>query len=271
MRFKWDGIRVMVIIKGKSIQLLSKSKIDITPRFPELHTRSLFDCNSAILDGEMICPLQDGRPDFPMVMKRFRSTNKATVSKLSKRLPVLVQLFDLMELDKIDLTSKPLTERRNLLQSTVFIQAANYKVPETFDNGQALWKVVKESRLEGIVSKRKNSSYQSGIRTSDWLKFKNRSTSPCVIVAYSKSLTYFAEIVKGGLIYRGSLEAGKELLEKCSRVKQLSEPHFALNNPPGINANWIEPEITLHVSHGLESSLGTWRESATLGVQLKGK
>jgi len=34
---------------------------------------------------------------------------------------------------------------------------------------------------------------------------------------------------------------------------------------PIIKVNWIEPEITLRVSHGLESSLGTWREPATLG------
>jgi len=260
---KWDGIRVMVIIDEKSIQLLSKSKLDITARFPELNTRELFDCNSAIMDGEMICPLEDGRPDFPLVMKRFRSIKIETVHRLSKRLPVLVQLFDLMELDKVDLTSKPLIERQELLRKIVD-QSGNFKIPEVFDDGKELWKVVKKSRLEGIVSKRKDSSYRPGIRTPDWVKIKNRSSSPCVIIGYSTSFAYFAEIAKGGLMYRGSLEAGKKLLEKCRQLKQLSEPHFALKKPPKLNAQWVDPKITLHLSHGLESSLGTWREPAAL-------
>jgi len=76
---------------------------------------------------------------------------------------------------------------------------------------------------------------------------------------------YFAEIAKGGLIFRGSFEAGKKLLEECIQMKQLSEPHFALKHPQPLNAQWIEPEITLHVSHGLESSYRPWREPARVG------
>ncbi|WP_409294951.1 hypothetical protein V1498_17305 [Peribacillus sp. SCS-26] len=44
---------------------------------------------------------------------------------------------------------------------------------KSFDDGAALFQADKDAGLEGIVSKRKGSSYQMDTRSRDWLKVKN--------------------------------------------------------------------------------------------------
>jgi ATP-dependent DNA ligase len=45
-------------------------------------------------------------------------------------------------------------------------------LPQTFDDGPALWEAVCEHELEGVVAKRRSSRYPSGER--GWIKMKNR-------------------------------------------------------------------------------------------------
>jgi ATP-dependent DNA ligase len=46
-------------------------------------------------------------------------------------------------------------------------------MPQTFDDGPALWEAVCEHKLEGVVAKRRSSRYLSEER--GWIKTKNRA------------------------------------------------------------------------------------------------
>ena len=48
------------------------------------------------------------------------------------------------------------------------------QVVATFDDGEALFRVVCAQGLEGVVAKREQDSYRPGAR--DWVKKKNRAT-----------------------------------------------------------------------------------------------
>ena len=65
-------------------------------------------------------------------------------------------------------------ERRRLLERIIKpaagVQLGTYVEAE----GRALFALVKQKGMEGIIAKRKASLYRPGVRTSDWLKIKVR-------------------------------------------------------------------------------------------------
>ena len=67
--------------------------------------------------------------------------------------------------------------------------------------GEALWQVVRERNLEGIVAKRLGSPYRPGRRSRDWIKVRNRSGQELVIGGWMPG-----EGTRGGRV--GSLLVG---------------------------------------------------------------
>jgi bifunctional non-homologous end joining protein LigD len=72
----------------------------------------------------------------------------------------------------VDLTRAPYSERRAQPEA-LDLNAVYWQRPETFDDGDALFEAVFAHELEGVVAKRRNSSYRPGRR--GWVKTKNRS------------------------------------------------------------------------------------------------
>jgi ATP-dependent DNA ligase len=50
--------------------------------------------------------------------------------------------------------------------------SAQWRTPQTFEDGEALWDAVSEHELEGVVAKKRSGRYVSGER--GWIKTKNR-------------------------------------------------------------------------------------------------
>ena len=69
------------------------------------------------------------------------------------------------------ITRAPYSERRAELDA-LNLNGVYWQTPETFDDGQALFDAVCAHELEGVVAKRRNSTYRPGER--GWVKTKNR-------------------------------------------------------------------------------------------------
>jgi len=87
---------------------------------------------------------------------------------------VFLYAFDLIELNGDDLRRDPLVVRKATLASVLAKTAHGIRFNEhlEFDDGEAVFNHACRMGLEGIVSKRKDSTYRSG-RSSDWVKMKN--------------------------------------------------------------------------------------------------
>lgn len=118
--------------------------------------------NGTILDGELITPGPDSKPDFEAIMERF-SSNKGSQF-------IQYVVFDIIRYDGKSLTSSSLLTRKQLLLDT--LQPTEHVVLTQFVEGFGIeyFNLVKEQGLEGIVSKRKDSTYQINRRSHDWLK-----------------------------------------------------------------------------------------------------
>ncbi len=69
---------------------------------------------------------------------------------------------------------QPYSERRALLEQ-LDLETERVRLVATFEDGEALFAVVCERRLEGIVAKRSAGAYRPGER--GWVKTKNRQTA----------------------------------------------------------------------------------------------
>ena len=87
--------------------------------------------------------------------------------------------FDLIELNGDDMRRDPLEVRKATLRSMLAKAGLGLRFNEHLEgDGPTVFAHACKMRLEGIVSKRKDSMYRSG-RSPDWLKMKN-SVAPAV-------------------------------------------------------------------------------------------
>ena len=119
---------------------------------------------TAILDGEVVALRADGTTDFQKLQNAFRD----------KRADDLVYwVFDLLHLDGVDLSAKPLDERKRLLATLLESKgSAAIRFSEHVEgNGAEFFEHGCEMHVEGIISKRRDAPYRPG-RGTDWLKSK---------------------------------------------------------------------------------------------------
>lgn len=173
---KWDGIRGVAMIENGAVRLYNKSGIESTARYPELWTLpQSVDAQQAVLDGEIVA-LVDSRPSFYHVLRRSLSKNGSN----ALRFPVRYIVFDLLFLNHRDIRPLPLEERQQLLQGC-FTGSAVAALTDSFEDGAALYELMKQKGMEGIVSKRLASPYTAGKRHADWFKTKLTKKLLCAV------------------------------------------------------------------------------------------
>ena len=161
---KHDGFRIIARKDGSRVRLYSRPDNDLTGRFPLIvEAITALRSRSVILDGEAVALDDDGRSNFDRL--RHRRHDDA----------VLLYAFDLIELNGDDLRCDPLEVRKATLASLLRGARAGILFNEHIEaDGPTVFAHACKMGLEGIVSKRKASSYRSG-RSPDWLKSKNPS------------------------------------------------------------------------------------------------
>ena len=116
---------------------------------------------SCIIDGEAVACEGSGMPSFDRI--RYRRHDAS----------VFLYAFDLIELNGDDLRREPLDTRKATLASVLRRAAPGLRFNEHIEaDGPTVFAHACKMGLEGIVSKRKTSTYRSG-RSPDWLKSKN--------------------------------------------------------------------------------------------------
>ncbi len=260
---KWDGMRVIVTVRGDRLTLHSRNENDVTVSFPDLQGlagRATFGGKDVVLDGEIVAFL-DGLPVFGALADRMHVASPRKAEQAAARNPVTLLLFDLVHLDGLDLFTLPLEQRRQVLADLVE-EGPRWRVPPAYDDGQVLLDATKAQGLEGIVSKRRHSAYRPGVRSPDWLKFPHRPTGSYVIGAWRTETgsgrlgsVLVGEPTDEGLVYRGRVgsglagKAGEALKELLSGTDADGSP-FSTEVPreDAAGARWVRPEVVMEVA-----------------------
>lgn len=153
---KLDGIRTQ--LTNDQIVKDERSK---TAGFPEIKPLMKFLPKDTILDGELCILENPFRANFWELLERNNLQNQRKIKLLSSRNPASFVAFDILQYEGQDVTGQPIEERKKLLESIPEIPKIR-----TFNVESLLEQVVPE-KMEGIVLKKKRSTYRS-----DWLKYK---------------------------------------------------------------------------------------------------
>jgi bifunctional non-homologous end joining protein LigD len=129
-------------------------------------------------------------------------------------------------------------------------------------DGKRLFALARESGLEGIIAKRRDSHYGDR-RTRDWLKVKAVQRQEFVIGGWTEargSRKHFGALLLGvyaggELLYAGSVGTGfdaKKLAAIAARLHPLERKTAPFSIPPKTDtkAHWVAPELVAEIAYG---------------------
>jgi DNA ligase-1 len=176
VEWKWDGIRGQVIKRNNQLFVWSRGEELMTQKFPEYQCLNDLLPDGTVLDGEII-PSINGRP-LPFALLQTRIGRKNITKKNLQDTPITFFAYDLLEYNYEDWRSKPLSERREKLESILSpLKSPIIILSEIveFCRVGRLKEMRSKSRemgAEGFMIKRKSSIYQVGRKVGDWWKWK---------------------------------------------------------------------------------------------------
>ncbi|MGD9980414.1 MAG: DNA ligase D [Hyphomonadaceae bacterium] len=268
---KYDGYRIQAAVSGDSVRLYTRTGLDWTGKFQSVaDALAKLDLKDVLLDGEVAVAQANGKTDFSALQKSLESGVAKGVSYF---------VFDLLAEGAKDLRKTPLSERKQRLDKVLARAKAPIRVSPYFEGGGPdVLAAFQEQGLEGVVSKKATSTYQSG-RTNAWLKVKCVNEQEFVIVGYQPSLRgrVFASLMladheNGKLVYRGNVGTGfndrtlAALHDKLSRIER-PKPALSVPREAARGAKWVEPKLVAQVKFAEFTSEGAVRHGVFLGLR----
>ncbi|RKR74561.1 ATP-dependent DNA ligase [Frondihabitans australicus] len=284
---KWDGVRAVVTVDHGEVRLTSRNDHDMTASYPELGVLAdrLADAGvgSAVLDGEIVAVDAKGRPDFQILQSRMKLTKARDVARAQDRAPVRLLLFDLLELDGRSLRAEPYDDRRAALEKAVSLDAKDHTidVPPAFEGSfDEAMTFSRKLGLEGVVAKRRDSTYSAGRRSRAWVKAKHHATQEVVIGGWRPGAgrraggvgSLLMGIPEGdGLRYVGRVGTGfsdrdlDDLLAAFERESRKTSPFVDVPAADSRDAHWITPRRVGEVSFAEWTTTGRLRQPSWRG------
>lgn len=280
---KIDGVRVLITLRDGKVRLTSRRGLDMTAQYPALvASLEKQPANTLILDGEIAALDEHGVPSFERLQQRINLTDPTEIRSFDRSLPVVCYVFDILYVDGVDVRRVPLLARKRLLQRTLMPTPWVHLVEHTETYGVRAYEGATAIGLEGLVAKRADSRYESGTRSSAWMKVKSRLTNEFVVTGYtpglnSRSSTFGAlviatredggRLVGVGRVGSGFTEATLKSLKK--RLDAMRVPASPMVNPPppSERVTHVRPELVVEVEYSMITADGNLRAPVFLRLR----
>ncbi len=268
---KYDGYRLIASVSGESVRLYTRNGLDWTGKFQTIaDALAALNLKDVLIDGEVAVAQANGRTDFA-------SLQKSLENGVAKGVTYFV--FDLLAVGGKDLRKLPLNARKARLETLLAKAKAPIRLSPYFEGGGGdVLAAFREKGLEGMVSKKASSTYQSG-RSNAWLKVKLVNEQEFVVIGYQPSAKgrAFASLMladreNGKLVYRGNVGTGfndktlASLSEKLSKIGR-AKPALTVPRMAAKGAKWVEPKLVAQVKYAELTSEGAVRHGVFLGLR----
>jgi len=274
---KFDGERCVALKAGRDVRLESRTGKDLTGTYPEVsaavgaqHSRDL------LLDGEVVA-YEGDQTSFTRLQQRLGQTRPS--SEQVAKYPVVYCVFDLLAVDREDLTHRPFVERRARLTRTIRSSPALQHTEAWSDDSERRFAEACRSGWEGLIAKRADAPYVAG-RSKDWLKLKCVWEQEFVIGGYTEptgSRTDFGALLvgyyeQGSLRYAGKVGTGytkATLRDLGSRLRKLetAQPSFVDARPIPRGVHWTRPDLVAQIGFAEWTSDARLRQQRYLGLR----
>lgn len=280
---KVDGVRILAD-KGERVELRYRTKRSATDAYPEVvRAIEALAARRVVLDGEIVSLDEAGRPSFQRLGKRIHLTRARDVKRLMVEVPVIYMVFDLLAVGSRDLRKLPLSARKALLRKLLPAPGI-LRVLDDAEGagvGARMMDFCRENHLEGVVAKRKGSTYTEGpTRTGDWVKSKTEREEDFVVVGLTRSesksrrigavdiATYEGDrLIVRGKVGSGLDEAAMDALFERLSDQVIPEPACEgefLKAPAG--RDYVRPVVVVRVRFLAFHEDGRVRHPVFLGI-----
>jgi DNA ligase D-like protein (predicted ligase) len=174
---KYDGYRMHARLDLGRIQLLTRTGLDWTHKYPSIAAAlTVLPAKQAYLDGELCGVRADGKTSFSMIQTASDSGNANAL---------VFFLFDLLYLDGEVISAAPLRERKDRLRDLLSNAGAPFQYSDhQIGRGPEFYARSCELSLEGIISKRADAPYSPANRGL-WVKVKCQNREEFVLVGWT--------------------------------------------------------------------------------------
>lgn len=252
---KYDGYRVQVRIEHGKAKLLTRKGLDWTERFTGVADAvAQLPVKSALIDAEVVVQTEAGVASFTALVDALKSGSGT----------LILYAFDLLHLDGYDLRAAPLKDRKAALAKVLAAHGDTSRIrysDHIEGEGEAVFRAAGRLGLEGIVSKKLSTPYQSG-RTKNWVKVKATERGEFVIAGFVVSTAskravgalVLGEHVGGKLVPSGHVGSGFSVSDSSMLWRKLDPMRTStapLKDETAVakGAKWVEPRLVAEIEY----------------------
>lgn len=278
---KWDGYRALAFINKGKVELISRNNKSFSKYYPIVNILEKWKTN-AVIDGEIVVLDRNGRANFS-ALQNWRSEADGEL---------VLYVFDILWYEGKSLMQIPLEQRIEILTAILPANEDRIRLSTHIDGqGTDFFNEAGKLGLEGIMAKRKDSAYEPGERTKNWLKIKTKRRQEVVIGGFTRnegSNKLFSSLLlgvfkDGKLDYAGKVGTGfsqKLQAEMMAQFKPLvtktcpfvfepdvNKPSRFRPDPPKAKATWLKPQLVCEVSYTEITEDGVFRHPSFEGMR----
>jgi bifunctional non-homologous end joining protein LigD len=270
---KYDGYRLQAIVARGRCRMLTRSGLDWTTKFQPLADACAgLPIKSAVLDGEAVVRTRSGVTSFQGLQQALEAGDHPELGYVA---------FDVLELNGVQWSKHPLTERRKALRLLLGRRRGMVRLSEEL-RGDPDTLLAKSCRAghEGVISKRLSAPYRSG-RGTDWVKTKCGHRQEFVVLGYTppggsrEGLGSLLLGVREGEEWRYAGRVGSGFDDRTLRTirTRLHRLHRRKSVLPAVPAGlpagvqWVRPTMVVEVSFTEWTTAGHLRHPVFLGVR----
>ncbi|MER9590918.1 ATP-dependent DNA ligase [Mesorhizobium australicum] len=240
---KFDGYRSQMIIDEDGTRIYTRRGLDWTSKYRDIMAASAeLGAESAIIDGEIVVLNDAGLSDFAGLRKAITR----------RQHDLYFVAFDLLHLNGHDLRDMALEERREILASMIPPDIRIQFSQPLPGDAKAIFHLIDEAGLEGMVSKRRDSKYRSG-RSTAWLKIKSYMVEEYDLLGVERepgkpAFALMADRKTGQYVGSAFINSSRSIRERLwKRVQEHAGPA-----PKGMKrpaTQWVKPGLIGRVKH----------------------
>lgn len=176
---KYDGARLQIHKYNNVVELFTRRLENVTRQFPEVvkYAEKNIKANSAIVEGEMVAIIsKENRHPRPFQDLSKRIKRKYNIEEMIEKIPVEVNLFDIVYYNGKQLIDEKFNERRKILRKIInetnLFRLSDQLVTDDAKKAEEFYERALDLGHEGVMAKNLDAPYQPGSRVGYMYKIK---------------------------------------------------------------------------------------------------
>jgi len=179
IEYKYDGFRILIHKKSNQITLFTRRLENVTKQFPEIveYVGKYVKGENFILDAEAVGYDNKTKKYMPFQQISQRIKRKYDIKEIMNKLPVEINVFDVLFYNGKSLIKEPFEKRSELVRKIVTkerykIVSAQQIITSDLDEAEKFYEQALADNQEGVMMKNLQAEYNPGSRVGHMLKIK---------------------------------------------------------------------------------------------------